>query len=193
MPISLVRPLRSWLVVFHDDPYAMRIVAVHPAPGDDGDNDELVAELYVANLASFYVDAPSAGQARLTARQLHDVERIRTVCARLRADRSQPRTAAPRTCPAPRGHQALARASRDVALTRHAAKRAEEIVATALRAGYRHRPVRQHHLTYEQFVDHLTANAAGALYKHAALVAAGRTEEAVAVLINALGSAATTH
>ncbi|MFG3140984.1 hypothetical protein ACGFZA_32860 [Streptomyces sp. NPDC048211] len=185
MPINLERPLRSWLVVFHDDPYAMRIVAVHPAPGND--------ELYVANLASFYVDAPSAGQARLTARQLHDVERIRTVCARLRTDRSQPSTAAPRTCPAPRGHQALARVSRDVALTRPAAKRAEEIVATALRAGYRHRPLRQRHLTYEQFVDHLTANAAGALYKHAALVAAGRTEEAVAVLINALGSAATTH
>ncbi|MFF0291071.1 hypothetical protein [Streptomyces sp. NPDC005262] len=193
MPISLERPLRSWLVVFHNDPYAMRIVAVHPAPGDDGDNDELRAELYVANLASFYVDAPSAGQARLTARQLHDVERIRTACARLRADRSQGRTAAQRACAAPRGHQALARASRDVALTRAAARRAEEIVTSALRAGYRHRPLRQRHLTYKQFVDQLTANAAATLYRHAALVAAGRTEEAVAVLINALGHAATAH
>nr|WTB35235.1 hypothetical protein OG781_42400 [Streptomyces sp. NBC_00830] len=193
MPISLERPVRSWLVVFHDDPYAMRIVAVHPAPEGDDDNDELRTELLIANLASFYVDAPSAGQARLTARQLHDVERIRTVCARLRADRTQPRTAAPRTCTTPRGHQALTRASLDVALTRAASQRADDIVTTALRAAYRHRPLRESHLTYEQYVDHLTLPAAATLYRHAALVAAGRNEEAVAVLIHALSSAATTH
>ncbi|MGW3657161.1 hypothetical protein ACWD6R_16365 [Streptomyces sp. NPDC005151] len=191
MAITFKRQPRGWIVVFRNDPYAMRIIAVHRDPEDPDALDELRTEHYIAHLSSYDVDATTAGEARRTARQLYDVERIRTVCARMRADRSQRRAAAPRTCTTPRGRQALAHASREVALTRPAAKRADDIVATALRAGYRHRPLRERHLTYEQYVDHLTVNTAATLYRHAALVAAGRNEEAVAVLIHALGSAAT--
>jgi len=188
MTIPLQRPPRRWIVVFHDDPYAMRIIAVHPAPEDP---DELRNDLYVHCLSSYDVHATTVMQARRTARDLHDVDRIRSVCARLRADRPQ-RRPAPQACAVAGGRQALAHASRSVALTRDAAQRADAIVMTALRAGHRHRPLREHHLTFEQYVDHLTVNAAATLYRHAALVAAGRNEEAVAVLIHALGTAATT-
>ncbi|WP_127356495.1 hypothetical protein [Actinacidiphila soli] len=191
MPVTLKRPPRRWIVVFHDDTYAMRIIAVHLAPQVPDAYDELRTELYVECLSSIDVEATNAGQARRTARDLRDVDRIRTVCARLRADRTQRRTA-PRTCTAPGGRQALAHASQTVALTPDATLRADGIVMTALRAGYQHRPIREHHLTFEQYVDHLTVDAAATLYQHAALVAAGRNEEAVAVLITALRAAATT-
>lgn len=192
MTISFERPHRRWLVVFHDDPYGMRVIAVHPAPDDSDAYEELRNELYTACLSAYDIHATTTSQARRTARQLHDVDRIRSACARLRADHPKRHPNNPRTCTTPRGRQALTYAAQTLALTRAAAQHADNIVMTALRAGYRHRPLRESHLTFEQYVGQLTLAAAATLYQHAALVAAGRNEEAVAVLIHALGGTATT-
>jgi hypothetical protein len=190
MTITPEKPRRRWLVVFHDNPDAMRILAVVPAPDNPDIYDELRNEMYIECLSSYDIDATTATQARHTARQLHDVDRIRNVCARLRTNRGR-HCPAPQTRTAPGGRQALTRAAQTLALTHPAAQRADDIVMTALRAGYRHRPVSERHLTFEQYVDHLTLPTAATLYQHAALLAAGRDEEAVAVLVHALTAPAT--
>ncbi|WP_330306272.1 MULTISPECIES: hypothetical protein [unclassified Streptomyces] len=184
---TLDPPNSRWLVVFNDEPYAMRIVAVEPANGDAF--DEQRSDPYVSCLSAYEVEAASSEEARRTARQLHDVDRIRSVRARRRACRAQRR-------PAPHGRQvfavagqSLARAAQDLDLPRRSVRYADAIATAALRAGFQHRASRQSELTFEQYADQIPATAAATLYRYAALAVAGRTQEAVATLVNALATA----
>ncbi|MFD3455806.1 hypothetical protein ACFWVC_26960 [Streptomyces sp. NPDC058691] len=186
---TLDPPRRRWVVAFNDDAYAMRIVAAEPAPQDQGARDDLRIELWAVCLSSYEVDAATGQEARRAARQLHDVDRIRSVRARQQDCRSQGR-------PAPRGRrlfgiagQSLAHAAQDLELTRRAVRRADAMATAALRAGFQHRTWRQRQLTFEQYADEIPATAAAVLYQYAALVVAGRTEEAVALLVNTLAAA----
>ncbi|MFF3516151.1 hypothetical protein [Streptomyces sp. NPDC002573] len=182
-----------WLVVFNDEPYAMRIVAVEPLPDDADARAELHSELCVACLTSYEVQAPTTDQARRCARQLYDVERIRSVRARQRACRSQRRIA-----PAVRqvdqvldaATRALTHAAQDLDLTGQAIRYADALATSALRAGYQHRAWRQRELTFEQYVGQFALTAAATLFRYAALAADGRHDEAVALLVNALAASA---
>ncbi|MGW1157810.1 hypothetical protein ACWD48_06190 [Streptomyces sp. NPDC002519] len=181
-----------WIVVFNDSPYAMRIVAVEPLPDDADARDELHSELYVACLTSYEVQAPTTDEARRCARQLHDVDRIRSVRARQHACRSQRRTA-----PAARhvdqvldtATRALTHAAQDLDLTGQAIRYADALATSALRAGYQHRAWRQRELAFEQYVGQLALTAAATLFRYAALAADGRNDEAVGLLVNALAAA----
>ncbi|WP_405526836.1 hypothetical protein OG426_30635 [Streptomyces canus] len=183
---------RRWVVVFNDEPYAMRIIAVEPAPEDPGASAELHSDLYVACLSSYEVQAATTDEARRTARQLHDVDRIRIVRTRQHACRAQRRSG-----PAVRhvdqvlavATQALNVAARDLDLTGQAVRYADAMATAALRAGYQHRAWRQRDLTFEQYVGQLALTAAATLFRYAALAADGRNDEAVALLVNALAAA----
>ncbi|REE61477.1 hypothetical protein BX257_4056 [Streptomyces sp. 3212.3] len=186
MAVTLERPAPAWLVVFDDAGDGMRVVDVIPAPADLDQDQMLWAELHSACVSIYRVWADTPTLARLTARQLYDVERIRSSCARMRADRGR-RSAAPSACTSDT-HPAIRRAARGIALTRITAQRTEGIVLDALRAGYRFRPLNQRHLSFEQFVARLNGTAAATLYQHAAFVASGRDEEAAAVLVHTLAA-----
>ncbi|MGW3246619.1 hypothetical protein [Streptomyces sp. NPDC001070] len=189
---NLDPPRGRWIVAFNDEPYGMRIVAVEPAPQDQGACDRLRIDLWVACLSSYEVDAADSQEARRTARQLHDVERIRSIRARRPA------------CPSRRRHataarhvdqvlavatQALNSAARDLDLTSQAVRYADAMATAALRAGYQHRPWRQRELTFEQYADQLPLTVASTLYRYAALAADDRNDEAVALLVNTLAAA----
>lgn len=183
MANSLERPAPAWLVMFEDAGDGMRVINVIPAPADLDQDQMLWAELHDACVSVYRVWANTPTLARLTARQLYDVERIRSSCARMRANRP----AAPGTCTiAPR--TAMRHAAGWIALTRVTAQRAEGIALTALHAGYRFRPLNQRHLSFEQFVERLNGTATATLYQHAAFVASGRNEEAAAVLVHTLAA-----
>ncbi|MFD5761999.1 hypothetical protein ACFWIZ_44365 [Streptomyces sp. NPDC127044] len=177
-----------WIVVFNDEPYAMRIVAVEPTPQDP----DAYGDLYGACLSSYQVEAPTTEEARRTARQLHDVKRIRSVRARQHACRAQRRST-----PAVRhvdqvlavATHALTGAARDLDLTGQAIRYADAMATAALRAGYQHRSWRQRELTFEQYVGQLTLTTAATLFQYAALAADDRNDEAVALLVNALAAA----
>jgi len=183
---------RRWVVVFNDEPYAMRIVAVEPAPQDPDASAELHSDLYVACLSSYEVEAATTDAARRTARELHDVDRIRSVRARQHACRAQRRSA-----PAVRrvdqvlavATQALNVAAEDLALTSQAVRYADAMATASLRAGFQHRGWRQRELTFEEYVGQLALTAAATLFHYAALAADGRNDEAVALLVNTLAAA----
>ncbi|MCT9003498.1 hypothetical protein [Streptomyces rhizosphaerihabitans] len=182
---------RSWIVVFNEGPYAMRIVAVEPAPQDPGAFAGLHSDLYVACLSSYQVEATTTEGARRCARQLHDVERIRIVCAHQRACRAQ-RLSAPAVRRVDQviavATEVLTGAAQDLDLTGRGIRYADAMATSALRAGYQHRPWRQRELTFEQYVGQLTLTTAATLFRYAALAAAGRNDEAVALLVNALAA-----
>lgn len=185
---NLGPPRRRWIVAFNDEPYAMRIVAAEPVPQDPGARDELRVELFISCLSAYEVDAATSQEAKRTARQLHDVDRIRSIRAR-QVCPSQRR-------PAPHGGrlvavagQTLRHAAQDLEMASRAVRRADAIATAALRAGFRHRPWRQRELTFEQYADQVPTTAATVLYRYAALTVAGRTEEAVALLVNSLAAA----
>ncbi|MFF4504866.1 hypothetical protein [Streptomyces sp. NPDC001401] len=183
---------RRWTVVFNDEPYAMRIVAVEPALEDSGASAEFHSDLYAACLSSYEVEAATTDEARRTARQLHDVDRIRSVRARQHACRAQHPTA-----PAVRrvdqvlavATQALSAAAQDLDLTGQAVRYADAMATAALRAGYQHRAWRQRELSFEQYVGQLALTTAATLFRYSALAADGRNDEAVALLVNALAAA----
>ncbi|MEU4095531.1 hypothetical protein [Streptomyces sp. NPDC026673] len=185
---TLGPPRRRWIVAFNDEPHAMRIVAAEPAPQDPGACNELRTELWIACLSSYEVDATTSQEAKRTARQLHDVDRIRSVRSR--------QVCPGQRRPAPRGRQLVAvagqtltHAAKDLELPRRGVRRADAIATAALRAGFQHRPWRQRELTFEQYADQIPATAATVLYRYSALTVAGRTEEAVALLVNSLAAA----
>lgn len=187
MTVDLRRPRRVWLVIFHEAANWMRIVATQPAPLDPEEYAELDTELDAACLSSFRVEATSPAEARRCARQMRDIARIQDACTRTRQS-DQPRRPSVTCNPAP-GQQLLNRVVLDLALTPPAAERTAAIVRTAMRAAYRYRPVKATRLGFEQFVDGLTTHAAAVIHRHAALVATGRKDEAVAALVNGLNGA----
>ncbi|MEU6325002.1 hypothetical protein [Streptomyces sp. NPDC047009] len=179
-----------WIVLFSDTPYAMRILAVEAAPEDPDAYDEMLTDAFVNCLSAYEVDAASSEQARRTARQLHEVERIRIVCERRHALRA-------RRHPVPHRHQALAvagqalaHAAQDLQLPRQAIRYADAMATAALRSGYQHRAWPQRELTFAQYANQIPATAAATLHRYAALVVMGRTQEAVALLVNTLAASA---
>lgn len=184
MTVDLRRPRRAWLVIFEDEPTWMRIVAIEPAPSDPDTYAEVDSERDAACLSVFRVDAVSRAEARRCARQLHDVVRIQDVFARRRIrDQAHRRQAALGFHDATHAQQLLNRVAMDFALTPAAADRATAIVRRAMRAAYRYRPLNTQHLGFEQFVASLTGHAAATIHRHAAFVATGRNDEAVAALV----------
>lgn len=173
------RPRPAWLVVFEDETSYMGIVGVHPAP--ENPDAEVYAELDAACLSTVVVEAATTDDARRCARQRRDIARIQDICARAR--RSPAAT--------PHGeHRVRAVGAPDLALTPAAAARAGAIVQTALRAAHRHRPVNARHVDFEQFVGSLTPHASAVVHQHAAPVATGRNDEAVAALVHGLNGVA---
>ncbi|GHE79928.1 hypothetical protein GCM10014715_39090 [Streptomyces spiralis] len=174
---------RRWLVVYTEQPHAMQITAVEPLP-DDADA-ELRSELWVNCLSSYVVDAAGAREARRTARQLHDVDRIREVRARQRACRTLRRT---HPAVAPHGPAAIETASQDLNLTHRCRAYASALAVAALTSGYRHRPFEQRDLTFQQYVAELPIALQATLHRYAVLDATGRNDEAVGLLVNTLAA-----
>ncbi|WP_158073043.1 hypothetical protein [Streptomyces kebangsaanensis] len=182
-------PSRSWFVVFNDEPHAMRILAVQAAPEDPDAHAELCSGLWVDCLSFYEVKAATSVEARRAARQVYDIERIRAV--RSRTCRAQRRTTTARPVDQVIDFAALAltTAAQDLNLNSRAIRYADALATSALRAGYQHRSWRQRELTFEQYVNQLTLTCAATLFQYAALAAAGRNDEAVALLVNALAAA----
>ncbi|MFJ3248422.1 hypothetical protein [Streptomyces sp. NPDC086782] len=183
--MTATEPSLSWVVVFTEQPHAMRILAVHAAPEDPDAHAELCSNLWVNRLSFYAVQAATGDGARRTARQHYDVERIRAVRARRRTCQAQRR-------PAPlarlHGPQAVALSSPDLDLNNHAVRFADRMATAALRSGFQHRTWPLRDLTFAQYLDRLPLTAASILYRYAALTVMGRTTEAVALLVNALAA-----
>ncbi|MFD7769894.1 hypothetical protein [Streptomyces sp. NPDC059787] len=179
--MTTIDPASRWLVVFNDEPHGMRILAAEPATDAEPRTD-----LWAHCLSSYEVDAAGPAEARRTARQLHDVERIRNARARQRACRDR-RRALPAA--APYGPDAIEMASQDLNLTHQCRAYADAMAKAALRAGYEHRPYALRDLTFTQYLDRLPAATHTVLHRYAALATTGHEGEAVALLVNTLAAA----
>ncbi|MFE4424391.1 hypothetical protein [Streptomyces sp. NPDC056817] len=175
----------SWIVVFNDEPHAMRILAVHATPEDPDAHAELCSNLWVDCLSFYTVHATTTDDARRAARQVYDIERIRAVRARRRTCRAQRR---PGPIARLHGPQAVALSSPDMDLDNQAIRYADRMATAALRSGFQHRAWPLRELTFAQYLDRLPLAAASILYRYSALIVMGRTTEAVALLVNALAA-----
>ncbi|MGW2700861.1 hypothetical protein [Streptomyces sp. NPDC001340] len=174
-----------WLVAFTEQPFSMQITGVTPVPEDPDAYGELATDLWVNCQSSYAVNAADPADARRTARQLHDVERIRNVRARQRACRAR-RRAFPAA--APNGPEAIEMASQDLILTHQCRAYAGAMAVASLRAGYQHRNWPQRHQTFEQYISELPLTVQALLHRYAVLAATGRNDEAVALLVNTLAA-----
>ncbi|WP_324787146.1 hypothetical protein [Streptomyces sp. H51] len=174
-----------WLVVFTEQPFSLQITDVAPLPENPDAQEDLRTELWANCLSSYTVDAAGPAEARRTARQLHDVDRIRNARARQHACRAR-RRAFPTA--AAHGPDAIEMAAQDVDLTHQCRAYAGRMAAAALQAGYRHRTWPQRDLTFEQYLALLPAAVQTVLHRYAVLAATDRNDEAVALLVNTLAA-----